>query len=105
MQSKLLFPAMLTVLPMLLSACANMPTAPSQITGSYTSELKYMNHDCPQLTIEINTLARRESQLAVAQEQRIKSSTVPTTSGKCRLTKYTQNRPTTRKNKILPFTC
>lgn len=59
-----------------LAACANMPTAPSQITGSYTSELKYMNHDCPQLAIEINTLARRESQLAVAQEQRIKSSNV-----------------------------
>ena len=60
----------------LLSGCANMPTAPAQITGSYTSALKYENYDCSQLAIELNALARRENQLVVAQEQRIKSSNV-----------------------------
>lgn len=58
----------------LLSACANMPTAPSQITGSYTSGLKYEEYPCYKLTAELNSLARRENQLAIAQEQRVKSS-------------------------------
>lgn len=59
-----------------LSGCANMPTAPSQITGSYTSGLKYENFDCSKLSIEADALGRRESQLVIAQEQRIKSSNV-----------------------------
>jgi hypothetical protein len=58
----------------LLSACANMPTAPSQITGSYTSGLKYEEYPCYKLTAELNSLARRENQLVIAQEQRVKSS-------------------------------
>ena len=57
-----------------LSACANMPTAPSQITGSHTSGLLYENFDCNKLAVELESLARRENQLALAQEQRIKSS-------------------------------
>jgi len=58
----------------LLVSCFNMPTPPSQITGSYTSSLKYEKHDCSRLGIEINSLARRENQLIVAQEQRVSSS-------------------------------
>lgn len=59
-----------------VSACANMPTPSSQITGSYTSSLKYEEYSCQQLTAEINSLARRENQLVIAQEQRVKSSTL-----------------------------
>ncbi len=58
------------------TACMNLATQPSQITGSYTSELKYENYDCQQLAVEVNSLARRENQLAIAQEQRRKSSKV-----------------------------
>lgn len=59
-----------------LSGCFNMPTPPSQITGSYTSGLKYEDYPCQRLTIEVDSLARRENQLVVAQEQRVKSSNV-----------------------------
>ena len=58
----------------LLSGCMNMPTPPSQITGSYTSGLKYDNYDCNTLSAEMDSLARRENQLTIAQEQRIKTS-------------------------------
>ncbi len=51
-----------------------MPTPTSQITGSYTSGLRYENFDCSRLSAEIDSLARRENQLVVAQEQRIKTS-------------------------------
>lgn len=57
-----------------LSACMNMPTQTSQITGSYTSELTYEPYTCEQLAAETSSLARRENQLVVAQEQRIKTS-------------------------------
>lgn len=58
----------------LLVGCLNMPTPPSQITGSYTSGLKYEDFDCSQLAAELDSLARRENQLVIAQEQRIKTS-------------------------------
>lgn len=61
---------------LLLSACGNMPTNPAQITGAYVSPVKYENYTCEQLLLEQNELARRENQLVIAQEQRIKSSTV-----------------------------
>lgn len=64
------------VLLLSLGGCMNMPTPASQITGSYTSDLKYEKHDCTQLAAETNSLARRENQLIVAQEQRVKSSNV-----------------------------
>lgn len=57
-----------------LTACMNMPTHPSQITGSYSSDLRYTDFNCKQLGGEIESLARRENQLALAQEQRIKTS-------------------------------
>ena len=54
--------------------CFNMPTPPSQITGSYTSGLRYESFDCSRLAVELASLARRENQLVIAQEQRIKTS-------------------------------
>jgi hypothetical protein len=70
----------LTVLPvamlMLLAGCFNMPTPTSQITGSYTSGLRYEDFDCARLATELDSLARRENQLVIAQEQRIKTSQV-----------------------------
>jgi hypothetical protein len=53
-----------------------MPTPPSQITGSYTSGLRYENFDCSRLGAEVDSLARREDQLVRAQEQRVKTSEV-----------------------------
>ena len=57
-----------------LAGCMNMPTPPSQITGSYTSGLKYDDFECKKLIPEEDSLARRENQLVIAQEQRIKTS-------------------------------
>ena len=57
-----------------LVGCLNMPTNPAQITGSYTSGLKYDGFGCDKLAVEVDSLARRENQLVIAQEQRIKSS-------------------------------
>jgi hypothetical protein len=54
----------------------NMPTPSSQITGSYVSGLKYEDYDCKRLAIEFDSLARREAQLATAQDQRKKTSEV-----------------------------
>lgn len=58
----------------LMSGCFNMPTPPTQITGTYTSGLKYEEYSCERLTVERDSLARRENQLNLAQEQRIKNS-------------------------------
>ena len=49
-----------------------MPTPTAQITGSYTSGLHYVDYGCTDLAIELGALARRENQLAIAQEQKIK---------------------------------
>jgi hypothetical protein len=58
----------------LMTGCVNMPTPPSQITGSYASGLRYEDFPCPRLAVELDSLARRENQLEIAQEQRIKTS-------------------------------
>ena len=58
----------------LLAGCMNMPTAPAQITGAYVSGLKYENFDCSRLSAELGSLSRRENQLVIAQQQRIKTS-------------------------------
>lgn len=62
------------IAPTLLTGCLNMPTPASQISGSYTSRLTYESFECSQLSAELSSLARRENQLVVAQEQRIKTS-------------------------------
>lgn len=64
----------LLVATLVLAGCFNMPTQPSQITGAYVSGLQYEQYDCDKLTVEADSLSRRESQLAQAQEQRVKSS-------------------------------
>lgn len=56
------------------AGCMNMPTPPAQITGAYTSGLRYENFDCSKLAAEVDSMARRENQLAAAQEQRVKTS-------------------------------
>jgi hypothetical protein len=61
---------------LVLSGCVNMPTPTAQITGSYSSGLKYEDYPCLRLSAELDSLALRESQLVVAQEQRVKSSNV-----------------------------
>ena len=66
--------AFASMMPVLIACCLIMPTSPSQITGSYTSGLGYESFDCSRLSDELNSLTRRESQLVIAQEQRIKTS-------------------------------
>jgi hypothetical protein len=62
------------VVGFLVSGCMNMPTKPSQISGSYVSPVEYAGYDCDKLIAELSSLSRRESQLAIAQEQRYKTS-------------------------------
>lgn len=64
----------LLIVSSMLTGCMNMPTPASQITGSYTSTLRYEDFDCRRLAAELDSLARRENQLVTAQEQRIKTS-------------------------------
>ncbi|ARQ46556.1 hypothetical protein [Oxalobacter formigenes] len=59
-----------------LCGCFNLPTASSQITGSYISPNKYRTYNCDDLTLEASSMARRENMLVIAQEQRLKSSQV-----------------------------
>lgn len=70
--------ALVTALAVAMAAtgCMNLATKPSEITGSYTSDVKYQDFTCAQLGIEVNSLARREDQLNTAQEQRRKSGKV-----------------------------
>ena len=60
----------------MLSGCMNMPTDPSQISGAHASSLKYENCTVQQLTVELDSLSRREAQLVTAQAQRRKTSKV-----------------------------
>jgi hypothetical protein len=66
--------AFTSIMPVLMACCLNMPTSPSQITGSYTSGLGYESFDCSRLSGVLNSLAKRENQLVITQEQRIKTS-------------------------------
>lgn len=59
-----------------LSACFNLATQPTQITGSYVSPQKYAAYDCSQLLVERDSLARQETILENAQTERRKSSKV-----------------------------
>ncbi|MFL2660960.1 MAG: hypothetical protein ACJ0G4_03330 [Alphaproteobacteria bacterium] len=68
--------SVLILFNLLLLVSCNMPTPAAQITGSYTSGMKYENYECERLAVEINALARREDQLTIAQEGRRKSSLV-----------------------------
>lgn len=57
-----------------MTGCLNMPTDPSEITGTHVSHLKYDQYDCPTLVAEANSLARREALLVTAQTNRMKRS-------------------------------
>jgi hypothetical protein len=59
---------------LMAAGCMNMPTPATQITGAYSSGLKYEQYDCSKLTVEFDSLSRREAQLVAAQEQRVKTS-------------------------------
>ena len=76
MKRQLTILTFIVIIGMTFSGCMNMPTPPSQITSSYTSGLNYKNFTCEELAIEQASLARRENQLVIAQEQRIKTSKV-----------------------------
>jgi hypothetical protein len=66
--------AVLFTFTLMLAGCMNMPTPTSQITGAHTSEGTYSGYGCGRLASEMASLARRENQLTIAQEQRIKTS-------------------------------
>lgn len=72
--NKYLLHTMALTVALSTSACMNMPTQPSQITGAHVSGLKYDKFSCSKLSAEIDSLARRENQLVIAQKQRYKSS-------------------------------
>ncbi len=76
MKKRLVEIALLAIIVMAFPSCMNMPTPPSQITGSYTSGLNYKDFSCKELAAEQASLARRENQLVIAQEQRVKTSEV-----------------------------
>ena len=76
MNVKMTLLVVVAIAPISLTGCLNMPTPTSQITGSYTSGLKYETFDCSKLSAELSSLARRENQLRYAQEQRIRSSEI-----------------------------
>ena len=58
----------------LIFGCYNAPTSPSEIEGAHISGLHYEKHDCQALNDEIKFLEKREKELVVAQEERIKES-------------------------------
>jgi hypothetical protein len=44
----------------ILSSCANMPTRSNQITGSYTSGIKYEDYSISRLEVELEAITKRE---------------------------------------------
>jgi hypothetical protein len=63
---------------LLLSACTNAPTPSAQIAASHGSGARYDDYTCAGLSVELESLVRRELALIKAQEQRINSSKVQT---------------------------
>jgi len=66
----------LSLMTLVIAGCMNLATPPSQIAGAYVSDLMYFSFSCEELSSEVNSLARRENALVIAQEQRRKSSKV-----------------------------
>ena len=54
--------------------CLNMPTPSSQITPTHVSSITYTKLTCDELSVELNSLQRRETALNLAQNQRYKTS-------------------------------
>lgn len=59
---------------LLLVGCFNMPTPTSQIVGARCSGIQYSNMDLRSLQLEYDALSKRESDLVIAQNNRIKTS-------------------------------
>ena len=57
-----------------IAGCHNAPTPPSEIEGAHISVLHYEKYDCESILDEINFLEKREKELVIAQEERIKES-------------------------------
>jgi len=51
-----------------------MTTSPSEISATYVPKSKYKNFSCDELSQELSSLGRRETQLVMAQKQRAKNS-------------------------------
>lgn len=66
--------AILFFITVLIYGCYNAPTSPSEIEGAHISGLHYEEHDCQALNDEINFFEKREKELVIAQEERIKES-------------------------------
>jgi hypothetical protein len=64
----------LLLLTLHLVGCFNMPTPPSQIIGARCSGIQYAKMDAKSLALEYDSLSERESDLVIAQNQRIKTS-------------------------------
>ena len=57
-----------------IAGCHNAPTPPSEIEGAHISVLHYEKYDCESILDEIKFLEKREIELVIAQEERIKES-------------------------------
>tara|TARA_B100000470_G_scaffold204781_1_gene179050 strand:- start:956 stop:1312 length:357 start_codon:yes stop_codon:yes gene_type:complete len=66
--------AILFFITVLIFGCYNAPTSPSEIEGAHISGLHYEKHDCQALNDEIKFLEKREKELVIAQDKRIKES-------------------------------
>lgn len=74
MRHSLVSTVLLGITAVLLSGCLNRSTPSSRITGTLVSSTKYESYSCAQLTAELDSFSRRETQLVAAQDQRKKSS-------------------------------
>ena len=66
--------AVLFFITVFIIGCYNAPTPPSEIEGAHISGLHYEQYDCQTLNDEIKFLEKREQELVIAQEERIKES-------------------------------
>ena len=66
--------AILFFITVFIFGCYNAPTPPSEIEGAHISGLHYEKYDCETLNDEIKFLEKREKELVIAQEERIKES-------------------------------
>ena len=62
------------IITVFIFGCYNAPTPPSEIEGAHISGLHYEKYDCESLVDEIKFLEKREKELVIAQDKRIKES-------------------------------
>lgn len=65
MEKKLKIVALAFVTLAFLVGCLNMPTPSSQITGSYTSGIKYEGLDCRRLAVELDSLTKERERIGI----------------------------------------